>query len=106
MAKIFASLVLFHDLCHLLVLFSKLPLSHFFLEYHQSAKLFGSRSGQQFLKPDLGPICLQRLSANDTRSKNVVAVFAIDLVMSLLVCLKPVMVYEMLCVSSSLEHHL
>ena len=39
----------------------------FFQEYHQSVKQFGPRSGTTFVGPDLGPICLQRLSADDTR---------------------------------------
>ena len=34
-----------------------------FLEYHLSVKQFGSRSGPTF---DLRPICLQKLSADDT----------------------------------------
>ena len=29
-------------------------------QYHQGAKQFGSRSGPQFVGPDLGPNCLQR----------------------------------------------
>ena len=40
----------------------------FFQEYHQSVKPFGSRSGPTFVGPDLGPNCLQRLSADDTSS--------------------------------------
>ena len=34
-----------------------------FQEYHQSVKQFGCRS--HFVGPDLGPNCLQRLSADD-----------------------------------------
>ena len=45
-------------------LFSKLNLKK--MEHYQSVKQFGSRSGQTFcLCPDLGPNCLQRLSADD-----------------------------------------
>ena len=36
----------------------------FFLKYQKSVKQFGSRSGPR--GPDLGPNCLQRLSADDT----------------------------------------
>ena len=39
---------------------------NFFQEYHQSVKQFGSRSGPTFVGPDLGPNCLQKLSADDT----------------------------------------
>ena len=38
-----------------------------FQEYHQSVKQFGCRSGQTISRPDLGPNCWQRLSADDTR---------------------------------------
>ena len=38
-----------------------------FQEYLQSVKQFGSRSTQQFVGPDVGPNCLQRLSAGNTR---------------------------------------
>ena len=33
-------------------------------EYHQSVKQFGSGSGRHFVGSDLGPNCLQRLSAD------------------------------------------
>ena len=42
--------------------------SKFFQEYHLSVKQIGYRSGVRFVWPDLGPICLQRLSAEDTRN--------------------------------------
>ena len=36
--------------------------------YHQSVEQFGSSSGQKFfVGPDLGPSCLQRLSADNTK---------------------------------------
>ena len=45
--------------------FSKINLlEKFFQEYHQSIKQFGSRSGPTVC--DLGPNCLQKLSADDT----------------------------------------
>ena len=40
-----------------------------FQEYHRSVKQFGSRSGQTNVGPDLGPNCLQRLSADNTSSR-------------------------------------
>ena len=36
-------------------------------EHHQSVKQFGSRSGRHFVGPGLGPNCLQKVSADDTR---------------------------------------
>ena len=41
--------------------------SHFFQVNHQSVKQFGPRSGSHCVGPDLGPNCLQRLSADDTQ---------------------------------------
>ena len=39
---------------------------------YQSVKKFGSRSGLTFFGgPDLGPDCLQKLSADDTRRQRV-----------------------------------
>ena len=49
--------------CRLLIFFFKNNFYKIFQEYHQSVKQFGSRSG--FVGPDLGPNCLQRLSADD-----------------------------------------
>ena len=37
-----------------------------FQEYHQSVEQFGPKSGLTFVRPDLGPNCLHRLSADDT----------------------------------------
>ena len=37
-----------------------------FQEYHKRVKQVGSRSGPTFVGPDLGPNCLQMLSADDT----------------------------------------
>ena len=37
-------------------------------EHYQSAKPFRSRSGPTFVGPDLGPNCLQMLSADDKKS--------------------------------------
>ena len=50
--------------CRLLIFFKINIFKKFFQEYHQSVKQFGSRSGPTFC-PDLGPNCLQRLSADD-----------------------------------------
>ena len=47
--------------------FSKSTFENFFREYHQSVKQFGSRSGRHYFGPDLVSICLQKLSADDTR---------------------------------------
>ena len=44
-------------------------LKKFFQEYHQSVK--------QFVGPDLGPKCLQKLSADDTMRRHVHSVFII-----------------------------
>ena len=52
----------------LLIFFSKfIFFKNFFQEYHQSVKQFGSRLGRHFVGPDLGPNCLQKLSADDHR---------------------------------------
>ena len=40
-------------------------------EYLQSGKQFESRSGQHFVRPDLGPNCLERLSADETSRQRV-----------------------------------
>ena len=42
----------------------------FFQEYHQIVKQFGSRSPRRFVGSDFGLNCLQRLSADDTRSQD------------------------------------
>ena len=54
---------------HWVILHAFFKISFFekiFQEYHQSIKQFGSRSGPTFCRPDLGPNCLQKLSAHDT----------------------------------------
>ena len=43
----------------------------FFQECHQSVKQFDPDQAQHFIGPDLGPNCLQRLSADDTRRQKV-----------------------------------
>ena len=43
----------------------------FFQEYNQSVQQFGTKSGLTFRRADLGPNCLQRLSADDTRRQRV-----------------------------------
>ena len=40
-------------------------------ENRQSVKQIGSRSGPTFCRPDLGPNCLQKLSADNTRGQRV-----------------------------------
>ena len=56
---------MFH--AYVICLFFKINFFQQFLqEYHQSFKQFGSRSDMTFVGPDLGPNCLQRLSADDT----------------------------------------
>ena len=60
-------------LCHLLMGFFKSAFSKtFFREHDQNVKWLGYslRSGLTFFGPDLGPNCLQRLSAdNKSRRK-------------------------------------
>ena len=54
--------------CHLLnflIMFFKKLFQE--MQYNQSVKQFGSRSGRQHVGPGLGPKCLQRLSADDTK---------------------------------------
>ena len=52
--------------CRLLTFFKIIFFKKFFQEHNQSIKRFGSRSGTHSVGPDLGPNCLQRLSADDT----------------------------------------
>ena len=40
-------------------------LKKIFQDHYQSVKQFGSRSGPTFVRPDMGPNCLQRLSADN-----------------------------------------
>ena len=71
-----------------LIIFKVYFSKSFFEEYHQDVKQFGSRSGptfcqteartnrgttlaSHFVGPDLGPNCLQRLSADDTSRQRV-----------------------------------
>ena len=56
----------FHFFCCLLIFFKIEIFKKNFQEYHRSIKQFGSKSGRHFVGPDLGPNCLQRLSADDT----------------------------------------
>ena len=52
--------------CRLLHFFFKINFfKKFFLERYQSVKRFGSRSDGRYVSSDLGPNCLQRLSADD-----------------------------------------
>ena len=57
--------------CRLLIFSKSFIFEKFFQEYHMSVKQIGSRSGPTFFRPDLGPNCLQRLSADDTRRQRV-----------------------------------
>ena len=56
---------MFHAFCCLLMFFKIIFFENFFQEYYQSAR--------QFVGPDLGLNCLQRLSAYDN-SKQIVQV--------------------------------
>ena len=59
-------------LCHLLMVFFKSAFSKtFFREYDQNVKQLGYslRSGPTFFGPELGPNCLQRLSADNKRRR-------------------------------------
>ena len=47
------------------VFFENQLFEKFFQKYDQSVKQFGPRSGLTFVRPDLGPNCLQRFSADD-----------------------------------------
>ena len=51
--------------CRLLTFFKINFFKKFFQENSQSFKRFGSRSGRRSVSPDLGPNCLQKLSAGD-----------------------------------------
>ena len=51
--------------CRLLIFFKINFFEKFLQKYHLSVKQIGSRSGPM-IGPDLGPICLQKLSAEDT----------------------------------------
>ena len=57
----------FSCFCCRLLTFSKLSFSKNCEDHYQSIKQFGPRSGPTFCSvgPDLGPNCLQRLSADD-----------------------------------------
>ena len=60
--------------CHLQIFFFKVI---FFQQFFsgipsESVKQFGSRSGSIVFRPDLYPYCLQRLSADDTISKDLI----------------------------------
>ena len=57
--------------CRLLIFFKINFFEQIFREYHLTVKQFGSRSGPTFCCPDQDPICLQRLSADDTRRQRV-----------------------------------
>ena len=64
--------------CRLQIFFKIIFFEKFFQEYHLSVKQIGSRSGPTFfVGPDLGPNCLQRLSADDTRRQRVNSFYAI-----------------------------
>ena len=57
--------------CRLLIFFKINIFEKFFQEFHLSVKQIGSRSGSTFCQPDLGPNCLHKLSADDTRRQKV-----------------------------------
>ena len=43
-----------------------------FQEYHQSIKQSGFSQSRRFVGPDLGPNCLQKLSADDIVGKDLI----------------------------------
>ena len=55
--------------CRLLIFFKNKCFEKFFQEYHQSVNLnsLDPDQTQYFVMPDLGPNCLQKLSADVTR---------------------------------------
>ena len=62
---LFASWVIFHASFGRLLIFFKINFfEKIFQEYHLSVKQIGSR---RLVRPDLGPNCLQKLSAYDTK---------------------------------------
>ena len=56
--------------CSLLIFFKINLFEKIFQEYHLSVEQIGSRSGPHFVRPDLGPICLQTTPVDkELRSK-------------------------------------
>ena len=74
MLGIFACLLILHTILSSADFFSSKMNFFFqnnFLEYHQSDKQFDPDQFRRFVGPDLGPNCLQRLSADDTGRERV-----------------------------------
>ena len=56
----------FNVRCRLLIFFKVNFFEKFFREYQQDVNSLDPDQAQHFVGPDLGPNCLQRLSADDT----------------------------------------
>ena len=56
-------------LCRLLIFFKINFFKTFFQKYHQIVKHLDPEQAGHVVRPDLGPNCLQRLSADDTGSR-------------------------------------
>ena len=57
--------------CRLLIFSKSFIFEKFFQEYHLSVKQIDPDQARRFVGPDLGPNCLPRLSADDTRRQRV-----------------------------------
>ena len=57
--------------CRLLIFSKSFVFEKFFQEYHLSVKQIDPDQARRFVGPDLGPNCLPRLSADDTRRQRV-----------------------------------
>ena len=56
---------------HLLIFSNPSFSENHFMNDIKNVKQFGPRSGPDIVRPDLGPNCLQRLTADDTRGQRV-----------------------------------
>ena len=65
--------------CRLLIF--PLKFKTFLQDYHQSGKQVGSRLAERFVGPDLGPNCLERLSADDSSKQRVPEILSYNLLM-------------------------
>ena len=61
--------------CPLLIFFRINFFEKFFQEYHQSVNSLDPDQVLHFFRPDLGPNCLQKLSADDTSWQRVLKLF-------------------------------
>ena len=79
--KLVSYWVIFHAFCCLLILFKIIFFDTFFQEHHQCQTVWiqirpmsnslDPDQAYNFVRPDLGPNCLQRLSADDTNRQRV-----------------------------------